>query len=140
MRKSSITATFEADVKTIWNIVTDNNNFLWRSDLAKIEILDDGKRFVEYSKGGFSTTFTITSNEAFKLYKFDMENKNFIGHWTGIFNETENGGTKIDFTEELHIKNPIMEILSYLFMNLKKMQETYINDLRKELIKRNVHK
>ena len=36
MRKSSITATFEADVKTIWNIVTDNNNFLWRSDLANI--------------------------------------------------------------------------------------------------------
>jgi len=62
-----------------------------------------------------------------------MKNKNFTGYWTGLFSVTEEGGTKIIFTEKLYIKNPVMEILSYLFMNLKKMQKIYINDLKKKL-------
>lgn len=61
MRRSNITATFQADIQTVWNIVTDNENYTWKS------------------------------------------------------------------------RNPIMEFLSYLFMNIKKMQETYVSDLRKEL-------
>jgi len=133
MRKSSITATFQANIQSVWNVVTDNENYTWRSDLLKIDIFDGGNRFIEYTKDGYSTTFTVTVKEACKRYEFDMENKNFVGHWTGIFTESENGGTKIDFTEELNIKNPIMEILSYLFMNLKKMQQTYVSDLRKKL-------
>lgn len=136
MRKSNITALFEADIRTVWDIVTDNSNYTWRSDLSKIKILDDGKRFVEYTKNGFSTTFTVTLKDVCKRYEFDMENQNFAGHWIGIFTKAANGGTKIDFTEELNIKNPVMEVLSYLFLNLKKMQKTYVRDLREELSKR----
>lgn len=43
--------------------------------------------------------------------------------------------TKIDFTEELKIKNFFVELISYLFMNLKKLQLTYIADLKKRLEK-----
>jgi len=32
-----------------------------------------------------------------------MKNKNFTGHWIGIFSEEKDGETKIDFTEELRI-------------------------------------
>lgn len=133
MRKSTISATFQADVQTVWNIVTNNHNYAWRSDLNKIEVLERGNKFIEYTKDGFSTNFTITVKEELKRYEFDMENKNMTGHWIGIFNSTHNNGTKIDFTEELYIRNPVMELLSHLFMNLKKMQQTYVTDLKKVL-------
>lgn len=133
MRKSSISATFQADVQTVWNIVTDNNNYAWRSDLTKIEILEGGNRFIEYTKDGFSMNFTITAKEDLKRYEFDMENKNMTGHWVGIFNNTEDNGTRIDFTEELYIRDPVMELLSHIFMNLKKIQQVYVTDLKKAL-------
>lgn len=132
MRKSSVTAKFSVDIDTVWNTVTDNENYEWRSDLSKIEIINNDE-FIEYTGEGYQTQFHITMKEPNKRYEFDMENKNFSGHWVGIFTELDHGETQIDFTEELNIRNPIMEILSYLFMNLKKMQEQYINDLRKAL-------
>ena len=132
MRKSGITANFKAEINTIWEIVTDNENYEWRSDLSEIKIISSDK-FIEYTKEGYQTQFHITVKELHKRYEFDMENKNFSGHWIGIFSELENGETRIDFTEEINIKNPIMEMLSCLFMNLKKMQEQYISDLRKAL-------
>ena len=133
MRKSNITATFKANVSTVWDVVTNNEKYSWRSDLSKIEILGDGNKFIEHTKDGFTTYFTVTTKQEYERYEFDLENNNMKGHWIGIFTTTEDGGTKIDFTEEINIKNPFMEILSYLFMNLKKIQETYIMDLKKEL-------
>lgn len=67
-----------------------------------------------------------------------MGNKYFRGHWIGCFQELSEKETKILFTEILNIKNPIMEILSYICMNLKSMQKKYISDLIKELEKQNI--
>lgn len=131
MRKSTITAEFNADVKTVWDIVTDNGNYSWRSDLARIEV--SGDTFTEYTKQGFQTRFTITRREPYRRYEFDMENGNFTGHWTGTFSETGAGSTRVNFTETLNIRNPLMELLSYIGMPLKKIQKTYIADLRKAL-------
>lgn len=133
MRRSNITACFKADRRTVWDIVTDNENYGWRSDLAKVEISPDGNSFTEFTKDGYQTNFTITVKEPYNRYEFDMENMNFKGHWVGLFSQTPNNGTKIDFTEELHIKSKVMELLSYLFMNIKKMQAIYVADLRKKL-------
>lgn len=133
MRKSEITAEFDAEITTVWNRVTDNVHYEWRSDLDRIVLSEGGERFTEYTKDGYATEFTITVKEFCKRYEFDMENKNFSGHWTGIFTELEGGRTRIDFTEVLHMKNPVMELLSYLFMNLRKMQKVYVDDLRKAL-------
>lgn len=41
MIKSEITACFDCDAKTIWEIVTDSKNYQWRSDLSRIEITGD---------------------------------------------------------------------------------------------------
>ena len=133
MRKSEITADFQSDVKTVWNVVTNNSDFNWRSDLSKVEVLENGKEFIEYTKEGFSTKFKITKKEEYSRYEFEMQNKNFIGYWSGNFIQTKDGETKVIFKESIAIKNPIIEILSYLFMNLKKIQITYINDVKKKL-------
>ncbi|QQO08688.1 SRPBCC family protein [Breznakiella homolactica] len=133
MRKSTITETYASDIGKVWDMVTDNTNYSWRSDLERIDILDGGGTFIEYTKEGFFTEFTITCKEPCGRYEFTMKNKNFTGRWTGLFSSVESGGTRIEFTEVLYIKNPVMELLSYIAMPLKKIQRTYAADLRRAL-------
>lgn len=129
MAVSNIKALFQSDVKTVWNIVTSLEKYQWRSDLSKIEILNE-RQFIEYTKDGFATTFTITVSEPYKRWEFDMENSNMKGHWTGIFTEKD-GQTEIDFTEDVTAKKFIIKPFVKAF--LKKQQEVYVSDLKKVL-------
>lgn len=126
MKRSTVTAQFPCDCKTVWDIVTDNGNYNWRRDLSKIEIIDD-HQFNEYTRDGFVTHFRITAKEQCREYRFAMENKNMSGRWSGIF-ESRDGGTQITFTEEVQVNNPIMNL--FVKGYLKKQQENYIADLR----------
>ena len=132
MVKSNIKKEFNCDIEKLWNIITDNTNYNWRSDLSKIEIIDD-KHFIEYAKNNYSTYFTITSKENLKEYKFDIENTNIKGKWTGIFKKLSNGNIELDFTEEIETNNIIMKLLAKPY--LKTQQKRYIKDLEKELNK-----
>lgn len=129
MAISNIKAVFPSSVKNVWNVVTSLENYQWRSDLSRIEIKGE-KQFIEYTKDGYATTFTITAMEPCKRWEFDMENSNMKGHWTGIFIETD-GQTEIDFTEEATAKKFFMKPFVKSF--LKKQQELYVSDLRKVL-------
>lgn len=53
-----------------------------------------------------------------------------IGHWTGVFSQ-DGSKTKIAFTEEVEVSNPIMNLFVKAY--LKKKQMTYIADLKKAL-------
>ncbi len=129
MAVSNIKVAFQSDIQRVWEVVTSLENYAWRSDLSKIEIVNENQ-FVEYTKDGYPTTFTITRTELYKRWEFDMENSNMKGHWTGVFTEKD-GGTEIDFTEEVMAKKIIMKpfVKSYL----KKQQELYVSDLKKAL-------
>ncbi len=129
MAISRIKAVFTANIQEIWNIVTSLENYQWRSDLSRIEILNE-KQFVEYTKEGFPTTFTITAKEIYKRWEFDMENSNMRGHWIGIFDEID-GNTEIVFTEDVTAKKWFIKPFVKLF--LKKQQNQYIADLKKAL-------
>ena len=129
MAVSNIKATFQSNIKKAWEVVTSLEQYAWRSDLSKIEIISDNQ-FVEYTKEGYTTTFTITVQEPHKRWEFDMENDNIKGHWTGIFSE-KNGQTEIDFTEDVVAKKMIMK--PFIKMYLKKQQAAYIQDLEKAL-------
>lgn len=100
----------KCDIEKLWNIITDNTAFAWRSDLSKIEITDD-KHFIEYTKNNYPTYFTITLKERPKEYRLDIENTNFKGKWTGIFKELDNGYVLLDLTEEIETDNFIMKLL-----------------------------
>lgn len=129
MAISEIKAVFSASVQDVWDIVTSLENYQWRSDLGKIEKLNE-KQFVEYTKNGFSTTFTITVSQPYKRWKFDIENSNMKGHWTGIFAEKD-GQAEIIFTEDVTAKKVIMKPFIKAF--LKKQQTQYVSDLKKAL-------
>ena len=130
MAISNMKAVFQCDVKKVWDIVTSLENYAWRSDLSKIEILNE-KQFVEYTKDGFATTFTITATEPLKRWEFDMENDNIKGHWVGIFSQKD-GLTEIDFSEDVTAKKFFMKPFVRSF--LRKQQTQYISDLQKALL------
>ena len=129
---SKTKATFSAPPQTVWRIVTDNRNTQWRSDLSRVEVSEDGCHFTEYAKNGFPTEFTITLKNPCKQYEFHLKNQNLTGRWSGIFSVVP-GGTEIEFTEVITVKNPIMRLLAGFY--LKRQQRTYIRDLKKAVEK-----
>lgn len=129
MAVSNIKAVFSCGVQTVWDVVTSLEHYAWRSDLSKIEILSK-TQFVEYTKEGYATTFTITAVEPCKRWEFDMENNNMKGHWSGVFTQ-KCGQTEIDFTEDVTAKKVFMKPFVKAF--LKKQQTQYVSDLKKAL-------
>ncbi len=129
MAVSKIKAVFPGDIHKVWKVVTDVENYSWRSDLGRTEILND-RQFVEYTKDGYATTFTITVTEPYRRWEFDMENGNMQGHWTGVFTQKGNN-TEIEFTEDVIAKKIFMKPFVKAF--LKKQQEQFISDLKKAL-------
>lgn len=129
MAISNIKSTFPQDIFKVWETVTDFANYNWRSDLRRTEVLNE-KQFIEYTKDGYATTFSVTFTDPCKCWEFDMENTNIKGHWTGIFRQ-KGQETELDCTEEVTVKKFFMKpfIKSYL----KKQQEQFMKDLQKAL-------
>ena len=127
MAVSNRKASIPGEIQKVWNVVTSVENYTWRSDLSKTEILNENQ-FVEYTKEGYPTTFTVTLTELCKRWEFDMENTNMRGHWVGTF--TANGQeTLVDFTESVTAKKLFLKL--FVKSYLKKQQEQFITDLIK---------
>ena len=130
MATSNIKGILGSDIHNVWEIVLDIDKYsIWRSDLSKTEVIDENK-FIEYTKEGYATSFTVTFVELHKRWEFDMENNNMKGHWIGIFISKGNEA-QIDFTEIVILKKWFMKpfIKSYL----KKQQTQFVLDLKKAL-------
>ncbi len=130
MAVSTIKVSFNCNIERVWDIVTSLTDYSWRSNLEKIEIIDD-KRFIEYSKDGFATTFTVTVKEQYRRWEFDLDNNNISGHWVGIFTSNGDKQTTIEFTEDVTAKKFFMKPLLKSF--LKKQQARYAEDLKRAL-------
>ena len=116
----------------MWDLVLDIENYAaWRSDLSKTEVISD-KQFIEYTKDGYPTAFTVTLVEPYRRWEFDLENSNMKGHWIGIFTAKADE-TEIDFTECVEAKKLLMKpfVKSYL----KKQQAQFVADIIKEINK-----
>lgn len=129
MSVSNIRAIFNKDIQLVWETVTSLENYAWRSDLSRIEIQNE-RVFMEYTKGGFPTRFTITALEPMRRYEFDMENANMTGHWIGIFS-SDGSNTAVDFTEIVTARKFWMK--PFVRAYLKKQQTAYIQDLTEYL-------
>ena len=126
MKKITISEIFKSDIVKVFDKVTSNESFIWRTDIQHIEVINKNT-FIEISKDGYRTEFTITSKRINEYYAFTIKNKNLKGCWSGSFIQ-EGKKTQIVFTEEVAPNNPIM----YLFIGsyIKKQQATYIRDLK----------
>ena len=126
---SNIKAIFPYDLRIVWQVVTSLTNYSWRNDIQKIEGISD-TQFVEITKSGYRTIFTVTRQEPFCLWEFDVENDNMKGHWVGVFSGNEKNVT-IDFTEHIEPKKWFM--IPFVKIYLKYRQAKYVRDLRNEL-------
>ena len=130
MATSNIKAMIPSDLRKVWDFVLDIENYdTWRSDLGKTEIISE-KQFIEYTKDGYSTTFTVTKEDPYRRWEFDMENSNMKGHWIGVFIDKGNE-TEIDFTECVEAKKIFMKPFVKLY--LKKQQAKFVADMRNAL-------
>ena len=128
MATSNIKALIPSELRQVWDFVLDIENYAaWRSDLCKTEVISD-KQFIEYTKDGYPTTFTVTLIEPYRRWEFDMENSNMKGHWIGIFTAKADE-TERDFTECVEAKKLLMKpfVKSYL----KKQQIQFVADIMK---------
>ena len=131
MVTSSIKALIPCGVRRVWDTVLDVENYSWRSDLSKTEVISES-RFIEYTKDGCKTTFTVTSTEPYSRWEFDIRNANIKGHWTGLF--TPKGhDTEICFTEQVAVKNFFMK--PFIKFYLRKQQALFVSDLKKALLR-----
>lgn len=100
---STIKEVIGRDIHKVWETVLAVENYSqWRSDISKTKVINK-KQFIEYTKDGFATTFTVTAAEQYKRWEFDMENTNMRGHWTGVF-RSRGDNTEIQFTEVVTAK------------------------------------
>ena len=128
MATSNINALIPGELCKVWEFVLDIENYsTWRSDLSKTEVIS-GTQFIEYTKDGYPTTFTVTVVESYRRWEFDMENSNMKGHWIGVFTDKGNE-TEIDFTECVEAKKWLMKPFVKLY--LKKQQAQYVEDIMK---------
>ena len=129
MAVSKVTVHFPCPVERVWQTVTNLTNTAWRSDLARVEVLDES-HFVEHTKTGYATHFSVTACEPLRRWAFTMENGNMSGSWEGIFQATE-GGTRLHCTETVSAKRWWMR--PFVPGHLNRQQRLYPDDLRKEL-------
>ena len=129
MPTSKVTVHFSYPVERVWQVVTDLSNTAWRSDLKRVEVLDEA-HFVEHTKSGYATNFTITACEPLHRWAFIMENGNMSGSWEGIF-ETAEDGTRLHCTETVNAKRWWMRPFAPGY--LRRQQRLYLDDLRREL-------
>lgn len=101
-----MTAVLPGDVQQVWTVVTGVEDYSWRSDLSRTEVLS-AEQFVEHTQTGAQTLFTITAAEPGRRWELDMENRWMRGHWVGLFSG-KGAETAIQFTETLHVKNPLL--------------------------------
>ncbi len=127
MATSKVTVRFPCPVEGVWQAMTDLAHTAWRSDLDRVEVLDE-RHFVEYGKSGCATYFTVTACAPLHCWAFTMENGNMSGAWEGIF-AAEEGGTRLTCTETIAAKRWWMRpfVPSYL----RRQQRRYLADLER---------
>lgn len=129
MATSSIKTHIPCDIYRVWKAVTEVEHYEWRSDLSRTEVISD-RQFIEYTRSGYPTTFTITAKDPYRRWEFDMENSNMCGHWVGIFT-LKGTHTQIEFTETVTAKKVILKPFVKLY--LRKQQARFVADLQKVL-------
>jgi len=128
------TAVLNSDVTKVFNIVTDfKNQTTWRNDVKEIIVIDNNT-WTEVPKKGTAITFKVKQKVENEIFEIEIiEPKNFNGYWIGTFKQTKVNQTAIEFKEVITISNPFFRTLSYLFIDLDKTMDLYLQNLKQKL-------
>ncbi len=135
MTTVNINALIQCDIHKVWDTISTVDQYhTWRSDVDKTEFTGE-KQFIEYSKTGYPTTFTVTVAKPQNRWELDVENSQTTGHWTVVLTP-KGSATEIDITAGVTAKKlSLRPIGKSVFEQtyLKKMQTQFIADLKKSL-------
>ena len=127
MKKVEMKVYFKSDVEKVFNVITNMKDCSWRSDLSKVECIDDGK-YIEYNLKNHPTKIIVTEYLKNIQFEYDIQNEYYKGHWCGQFAPLKDGGCVMYLLF-------YFESVSFLgkFINVDKFEKRYIEDLKKEL-------
>ena len=127
--------TYNHPPEVVYNVVTDNNNWHYRSSVEDLQIIDKQDDIETWTEttGGTIITFKTLKKTPHCFYSFDMDCKMFDGYWTGEFKNAGAGKTLFIATELIRIKNPFVKVMAYFFFDIDKLMEDYQNDLAAKL-------
>ncbi len=128
------TAVLNSDVSKVFNLVTDfRNQTTWRNDVKEIIVINDNT-WTEVPIKGTAITFKVKNKVVNEIFEIEIvEPKNFHGYWVGTFKQTKQDLTEIEFKEVVTISNPFFRTISYLFVDLDKIMESYLQNLKQKL-------
>jgi hypothetical protein len=128
------TAVLNSDVTKVFNLVTDfKNQTTWRNDVKEIIGIDENT-WTEVPKKGTAITFKVKQKIENEIFEIEIiEPKNFNGYWVGTFKQTKENQTAIEFKEVVTISNPFFRTISYLFVDLDKTMDLYLQNLKQKL-------
>ena len=128
------TAVLNSDVTKVFNIVTDfKNQTTWRNDVKEIIVIDNNT-WTEVPKKGTAITFKVKQKIENEIFEIEIvEPKNFNGYWVGTFKQTNQNATEIEFKEVVTFSNPFFRTISYLFVDLDKTMDLYLENLKQKL-------
>jgi len=119
--------------KRLFDVVTNNKDYAYRSDIKDIVILNkEGKKqtWKEIKKNGQEIIFRTRKVIPHSYYEFEIVEANgFKGYWTGEFKSKGEDRSELIATEHIVIPNPFIRLLSYIFVDIGKQMETFQKDL-----------
>ena len=127
MKKVEMKVYFKSDIEKVFNVIANMKDCSWRSDLSKVECIDDGK-YIEYNRKNHPTKILVTEYLKNIQFEYDIQNEYYKGHWCGQFAPLKDGGCVMYLLF-------YFESVSFLgkFINVDKFEKRYIEDLKKEL-------
>lgn len=127
MKKVEMKVYFKSDIEKVFNVITNMKDCSWRSDLSKVECINDVK-YIEYDHKNHPTKILVTEYLKNIQFEYDIQNEYYKGHWCGQFAPLKDGGCVMYLLF-------YFESVSFLgkFINVDKFEKRYIEDLKKEL-------
>lgn len=128
---------FNAPIEKVYNIVTNNSVWQYRTSLDDLKIIEsnNGIEVWDEVSDGYTIRFKTKEKRPYSFYSFEMNSKHFNGYWSAEFETIEQVKTRFTATESIEYKNLFIRTLAYFFMNLGEFMENYQNELREELKK-----
>ncbi len=120
-----------APVDIVFAIVTNNQDWHYRSSLDDLEIIRTQGDIEEWEEtaNGVTIRFKILEKRPHSFYSFEMNSKMFTGKWQATFEPMEGDKTLFTATEKIEYKNLFYRLVGYAFMDLNKFMTTYQEEL-----------
>jgi hypothetical protein len=103
----------------------------WRSDIGKVEVSADGKRWTEFPDDGSTLSFRLVESRPATTFAIAYKSSlGFKGIWRAEL-EPQGNGTRGQFVEEVTIPNPFLRAIGRLTSPPGQHLDLYLMDLRR---------